>query len=383
MSRFDTVVDRRASYSTKWEKYRGSDVLPMWVADMDFETPQPIVQAIHRRADHGVFGYTEPPDELVEVFLTYLKRRFSWQVSKEELVFVPGVVPALNIACRGLLNLDEKALTATPVYYPFLDAPGNSGRELTRLPVDMADSRYRYPIDALRASIDSHSRMLLLCNPFNPLGRILDRKELTAVIDTCLTHDLLICSDEIHCELLLDETAHLPLATINPAIQDNLVTLMAPGKTFNTAGIGGSIAIISNPVLRERFVNASNGISGNVNLFAYEVMLAAYRDCNDWLEELICYLRGNRDYLSERMAGIPGISVNHVEATYLAWLDVRALQLDDAASFFEAAGVGLSDGAQFDGEGFLRLNFGCPRSVLETACDRMYSAVEKLAPSAS
>ena len=375
MSLFDEVTERRGTYSTKWDKYRDTDILPMWVADMDFKSPPQITQAIVNRTEHGIYGYTEPPDELIEVFLGYLQSQFDWTVSHEELVFIPGVVPGLNVACRGFVDPGESVITATPVYHPFLEAPKNTGHELIRVPVDQVDGSYRYPLNGLEQSIDNSCRLLLLCNPFNPVGRMLTRNELNGIANICLQNELTICSDEIHCDLCFDGRRHVPMAKINPDIEDHLVTLMSPGKTFNLSGIGGGIAIIRNPDFREKFIAASEGITGDVNLFSFEVMLTAYRDCEPWREELITCLQANRDYLKQRLDSVPGLSMNRVEATYLAWIDTRQLNLRDPTGFFESSGVGLSDGTHFGSPGYLRLNFGCPMEILEQACDRIEHAV--------
>ncbi len=375
MSLFDEVTERRDTYSTKWDKYRDTDILPMWVADMDFKSPLQITQAIVNRTEHGIYGYTEPPDELIEVFLGYLQSQFDWTVSHEELVFIPGVVPGLNVACRGFVDPGESVITATPVYHPFLEAPKNTGHELIRVPVDQVDGSYRYPLNGLEQSIDNSCRLLLLCNPFNPVGRMLTRNELNGIANICLQNELTICSDEIHCDLCFDGRRHIPMAKINPDIEDHLVTLMSPGKTYNLSGIGGGIAIIRNPDLREKFIAASEGITGDVNLFSFEVMLTAYRDCEPWREELITCLQANRDYLKQRLDSVPGLSMNRVEATCLAWIDTRKLNLHDPTGFFESSGVGLSDGTLFGSPGYLRLNFGCPMEILEQACDRIEHAV--------
>ena len=372
---FDVVLDRRGS--TKWDKYRDTDVLPMWIADMDFNPPAAVIDQIQSYVATEMFGYTDPPSELIYVLKTHLEETYAWQVSADDLVFIPGVVSGLNVACRGLVAPGETLLTATPVYYPFLDVPNNVDRELIRLAVDM-DGDYRYPVSELEAAITPDSRMLLLCNPFNPVGRVLTASELSDIVSLCLDHDLLICSDEIHCQLIFDDRQHIPVAKVDSRIEENLVTLIGPGKTYNLAGIGGGVAIIKNPEMREKFAQASDGIMGSINVIAYQAMLAAYRDGEPWRIELIRYLQNNRDYLAQRIAKIPGISMNLVEATYLAWIDVRLLALEDPPAFFESAGVGLSDGAQFAGPGFVRLNFACARANLTEACDRIERAVSKL-----
>ena len=374
MKNFDVVFDRKES--TKWVKYSDTDILPMWIADMDFKAPDPVSNFLKVRADSGDFGYTDAPDELREVIVTQLKKKYDWSVEGSEVVFLPGVVAGLNTVCRGLVSSDESIITATPIYPPFLKVPENCGRKLTRIDMELTSEGYQYPLTALRDSINSKSRLLLLCNPFNPVGRVLTFRELQEIVRLCLDNQLLVCSDEIHSDLVFDDRAHIPLAKIDSRIEDNLITLISPGKTYNIAGIGGGIAIIKNQILREKFLAVSDGV-GDISLFSYAAMLSAYRDCESWHLQLIDYLQENRDYCKSRVEEIPGIKMNKVEATYLAWLDVRDLRLDDALSFFERAGVGLSDGTEFGWKGFMRLNFGCPRATLVEGWDRIARAVDK------
>ncbi|MFT4721342.1 MAG: cystathionine beta-lyase [Candidatus Azotimanducaceae bacterium] len=373
---FDQVIDRSESSCTKYEKYAGRDILPLWVADMDFQSPAAILEALHRRVDHGVFGYTLPPPELKEVIVERLQRLYDWQVSADDIVFMPGVVPGLNMACRGLLGEDEAALTATPVYYPFLEAPELQSRELIRLPVESTADGFRFPLRALDQEAGGRAKLLMLCNPFNPVGRALDRDELTQIAAICERKDLWICSDEIHCDLLLDGRQHIPIATISADAAARTVTLLAPSKTFNIAGLGGSFAVIQNPALRASFMAAGQGILPGLSLLSYDAMLVAYRDCADWHGALLRYLQGNRDYLLEALNALPGIHMHVVEATYLAWIDVSALGLSNPASFFESHGLGLSAGKQFGDKGFMRLNFGCSRSILVSAVARFEKALQ-------
>jgi len=373
---FDTVLNRRDTDSGKWARYAGTNILPMWVADMDFKAPLEIINGMKERADHGIFGYASPPPELPGVIIERMARMYNWQVHEDEIQFLPGVVPGLNIASRGLVSPGESIITATPIYYPFLSAPDNWGLKLHRIRAGNTGGEWSFPQDELESTLADNPdiKLLLLCNPFNPIGRLLNKKELKRIIETCLKYDVLICSDEIHCDLLFDDRKHVPTASISSEAADITVTLMAPTKTFNLAGVGGSVAIIKNPDIRERFMEARKGTLVGVNVFAYTSMLIAYRDCESWRQELIGYLQANRDYLADRIKNIPGISMSPVEATYLAWLDVSQLALADAMSFFEDAGVGFSDGAQFDGEGFMRFNFACPRETLIEACDRIENA---------
>ena len=352
----------------------------MWVADMDFPAPQAVIEAIQARAAHGVFGYNEPPPGLVDVVLARLQDRYGIKATEEHLVFGPGVVPALNQACRGLLDDGEAVATIVPVYHPFLAAPGNFGRELHRVHAVETPDGWRYPMDQLRALFREHPeiRLYMLCNPHNPIGRCLTAEEVYEVVEICLEHDVLIVSDEIHCDLLFDNRTHAATLAVHPRAHEITVAMMAASKTFNVAGLGGYVAIIPNPALRERYEAAGEGIMANVTTFGFTALQVAWRDCADWHEALLAYLTANRSYLAERVSAIPGMSMGDVQGTYLAWLDVRDLELDDPMAFFEAAGVGLSPGEQFDGHGFMRLNFACPRSTLEEACNRVSAAVAAL-----
>ena len=271
-------------------------------------------------------------------------------------------------------------ITATPVYFPFLSAPGNWGRKLHRIPCSNAKGTWSFPVEQMAASMAENReiRLLLLCNPFNPIGRLLEAEELGNIVEICRQNNVWICSDEIHCELLLDDKRHIPTAMISREAEEITITMMAPTKTFNLAGLGGSFAVIKNPDLREKFVRGGKGMASRLTTFAFISMLVAYRDCDPWRRELLRYLRANRDYLAKRIDAIAGISMSPVEATYLAWLDVSMLKLDDAMAFFESAGIGLSDGTQFDGQGYMRLNFACPMETLVEACDRIENAVNNL-----
>ena len=372
---FDTEIDRLRTESTKFNKYKGSDILPLWVADMDFQSPAAVTEALQKRVQHGVFGYTEASTELKEILVARMKDFYHWEIQPDDLVFFPGVVAGLNLCCAGLLAEDEAAVTATPVYHPFFAAPENQGRELKRFPMSYEASTWQFPMNALERASVGNSRLLMLCNPFNPIGRTLTRTELESIVDISVQNDLIICSDEIHCDLVLDGRPHIPTASISEAAAERTITLMAPSKTFNLAGLGGSFAIIQNPLLREQFEAPRAGLVGNVNLLGYTAMQAAYADCEGWRQELLRYLEGNRDYLSNAIENIPGIHMSPQESTYLAWLNVAELGLNDPPDFFEQKGLGMSPGEQFGDNRFMRLNFGCPRVQLERAVARLEAAV--------
>ncbi len=373
---FDTVIDRRQTDSLKWERYRDRDILPLWVADMDFCSPPAVLKALRARVDHGVFGYTLPPRALVETVVGMLAEEFGWQVEPGWLVWLPGLVTGLNIACRAVGETGDGVLTMTPVYPPFLTAPGLSGRELLTVPLAEADNRWTIDHAALAAAITPRTRLLLLCNPHNPVGRVFDRAELAGLAAIAAQHHLVVCADEIHNGLLLDPgQRHIPFATLGPEAAQRTITLIAPSKTFNLPGLGCSLAIIADRALRARFQNAMAGIVPHVNALGYTAALAAYRDSREWRSALLDYLRGNRRLVAEAVAAMDGIAMAPIEATYLAWLDCRQAGIADPAGFFEQAGVGLSDGREFDGAGFVRLNFGCPRATLQTALARMRQAL--------
>ncbi len=377
MSNFDHVWDRRNTNSAKWDKYLDTDIIPMWVADMDFRIPEEIVTAIKDRADHAIFGYDMPPRELKGVIVERMKTLYDWHVDARDISYLSGVVPGLNQACRGLVGEGEAVVTATPIYYPFLSAPENWGRKLHRIRTESRGDTWPFPLEKLARTAAEHPeiRLLLLCNPYNPVGRLLTREELGGIVDICHEHDIIICSDEIHCELVLDGREHIPTAALGAKAEEITITLMAPTKTFNIAGLGGAVVITRNEALRERFKFAGRGMMNRLSTFGFLSMLVAWRDGEPWRHELLSYLAANRDYLADRIAAMPGVSMSPVEATYLAWLDVSGLKLNDAQGFFESAGVGLSDGGQFDGEGYMRLNFACPRETLANACDRMEKAL--------
>jgi cystathionine beta-lyase len=376
---FDTAVNRRGTASAKWDKYRGKDIIPLWVADMDFKSPAAITHALHERIDHGVFGYTLPSTELNEVVVSMLNDQYGWEIETKWLVWLPGLVTGFNAACRAAGNDGDDVMTAVPVYHPFLSAPANFNRRLIKVPLREKNRRWYFDFDRIEDSITPQTRLFMLCNPHNPIGRVFTREELSTLAQICERHDILICSDEIHCDLILDPgKSHIPTATLSPSIAERTITLMSPSKTFNTPGLGCAFAVIPNQALRKRFIRAMAGIVPHVNALGYVATLVAFRDCADWHAALLDYLRANRDFVADAISRMPNLSMAPLEATYLAWIDVRAAAINNPIAVFEAAGIGLQDGADFDGPGFVRLNFGCPRETLEEALHRMATALGKL-----
>ncbi len=376
-SDFDTLISRQGTWSSKWDKYRDQDVLPMWVADMDFATPDAVTQALRARLDHPIYGYTVVPDSLTAVIQDRLSTRYGWSVLPGDLELVPGVVPAINQVIRGIVSPGGAVVTAVPVYQPFLQAPEYMGRQLFTLEMTEA-TRWDFPVAEFRALAKNRPEieLLWLCHPMNPVGRVIPPAVLAEILEICLAHNIVICSDEIHCELLLDGRVHTPMASISALAAEQTVTLQAASKTFNLAGLGCAVVIAQNPALMAQFKAAGAGIMAHVNTLGYVATEAAWSECDAWHESLLRYLAGNRDLLVQHVAEMPGVSIGLTECTYLGWMNVGALGLTDPQGFFESAGVGLSGGAQFCGDGYLRLNFGCPRSLLEKGLDRMRKACD-------
>ena len=373
---FETVIDRRGGDSLKWSKYAGRDILPLWVADMDFAAPPAVINALEKRVAHGCFGYGKPWSTLMDAVVGYLQRRYGWQVYPEWLVWLPGLVTGINAACRAV---DGGVITATPVYPPFLSAPQFSGRTLVKAPLRLSDGRWGWDFERMEAEITPQTRLLLLCHPHNPVGRAWSGGELAELGDFCRRHDLIVCSDEIHCDLVLDaERPHIPFAMLDAAMAQHTITLMAPSKTYNVPGLGCSFAVIPDGSLRRRFTDVMRGIVPDVNVLGLVATEAAFTECQAWHDALLDALRRNRDRVQEVVARIPGLSMTPVEATYLAWIDARGLGVENPVRFFEENGVGLSDGTDFGTPGWVRVNFGCPGETLEVALQRIVSACSTL-----
>jgi cystathionine beta-lyase len=337
-----------------------------------------VLEALHRRIDHGVFGYGQPWPSLLETVVEHLAGEYRWRVDPDWIVWLPGLVSGLNVACRTVAG---DVFTATPIYPPFLSAPKLAGRKLATAPLVRDEEGWLWDFAGSDAVLrDSAARLLLLCHPHNPVGRVWQDDELAQLAALAEKHDLVVCSDEIHCGLILDYgRRHRPFAALSDAAARRSITLMAPSKTFNVPGLGCAFAVIPEPRLRRDFRTAMNGIVPHVNTLGLVACEAALRDGGPWREALLDYLRGNRDRVASAVAAMPGLAMTPVEATYLAWIDTRDAGLDWPYRRFEEAGVGLSDGADFGPReayrGFVRLNFGCPRATLEAALRRMGAAL--------
>jgi len=377
---FDRVVDRSRTGSEKWERYAGPDVLPMWVADMDFETAPAVVEALERRARHGVFGYTVASKGVREAVVSHCAARHGWSVDPSWILFFTGVNRITAAAVRALTEPGDSVLVCTPVYPPLHLAPAGAGRRLVTVPL-LRDATYSYRIDfdALDQAAAS-ARMLILCNPHNPVGRAWTEPELARVAEICSRHGLIVLSDEIFADLNLDGRRHHPFAAVAGDALQMTVTGMSASKTFNLAGLGCAFAIIPDPDFRKRMFTALRAIAGaDLNAFAYVGTEAALCHGEPWRKELVAYLASNRDTLMTALTReVPEVRMTPVESTFLAWLDITSLGLDDPHAFFLKAGLGLSIGRDFLGDGHVRLNFGCPRSTLDKGIRRFVSAVKSL-----
>jgi cystathionine beta-lyase len=379
---FDQIINRRDTESLKWHRYE-EDVLPMWVADMDFRSPEPVIAALQERVAHGVFGYGFELEGLREAVAAHLFNRQDWPVAPEQVNFVSGVVTGFNHAIYSLTDPGDSVLIQTPVYPPFLAAPEQAGRvlvenELVRMP----DGRYEIDFDDFEKKAASGVKLFILCSPHNPVGRVFTREELTRMAEICLAHDVLICSDEIHADLIYSESRHIPIASLSPEISAKTVTYLAPSKTFNIAGLSTSVFIAQDPTMREHLTRSMSMILGHPNILGLHAARAAYQHGQAWLDAALNYLEANRNYLWDTVQNqLPGVEMWRPEGTFLAWLDCRGLDLDVSPFefFLNKAKVGLNDGQTFgaSGAGFVRMNFGCPKALLEEGLERMRMALDE------
>jgi cystathionine beta-lyase len=387
---FDTLPDRRTTESGKWLHYP-PDVIPLWVADMDFVSPEPVIRALHQRVAHGVFGYPMEDQSkstehvgLKNAALSRLQRHFNWQPPFESLVLNPGVVTGLNLTGHAFARPDGAVLVQTPAYSHFLKVARNADvLHQECLLARQADGSYEIDWDGFEQAFTPQTRLFILCSPHNPTGRVWRRAELERLAEICLRHDVVICSDEIHCDLVYPGAQHIPFASLDPEVARRTVTFIAPSKTYNLAGLICSIAIIPDEALRKQFIAARQGLVGHIDILGLVAAEAAYNYGQEWLDQLLAYIKGNRDFLYRFVReNLPGVSMASPEATYLGWLDFRQAGLpgDPYEFFLKEAGVALSSGPGFGqgGDGFARINFGCPRTTLAEGLERMRAAMARL-----
>jgi cystathionine beta-lyase len=367
---FDSIIDRTPSYALKWERYKGRDIMPMWIADTEFRCAEPILDALKERTEHGLMGYTMPADHKTanQAVVDWLARQYDWHISSDCIVWTPGVVPAFNVACKALCQPGDKVLIQTPNYPPLIAAPKLNDLVKVDIGTVEIDGRWTIDFDELKKqAADPACKLFIICNPMNPVGTVLTAEELNRIADICISNDVMLCSDEIHCDIILDEHAkHIPAGKL-PEFRGQAITLMAASKTFNVAGLGTSFAIIEDPSVRRKFNAAAKGIVPWVTVLGLTATAAAFTQCDDWHQALLKYLRGNRDYLTKEINKIDGLTLLTTQATFLAWIDASGLGVENPQKHFEDLGVGPSPGADFGDKNFVRINFGCPRSQLEQA----------------
>ena len=377
---FDSCPERAGTDSTKWHKYTNKDIIPCWIADMDFTSPPAVIDAVQARAAHGVFGYPAQRDGVFASVVNHVRRRHGWEIKPEWVTFMCSLVPGIHATIRAASKPGESVVTTAPVYPPFLSAPVISERHPIKLEMVFVDGRWTFDWAALEAACaQPHAKVLLLCNPYNPLARVFDRGELDRLAALVRKHDLTVCSDEIHCDLVLDPAAqHIVFAALGEDIAARTVTLMAASKTFNVAGLTCGFAIIPDAGLRTRFRRILQGMSLDQNVFGLAATQAAFEHGEPWRLECVEYLRGNLDLIEQELKSMPGVVLRQrPQASFLAWFDITALGFEDAHAEFEKGGIGFSNGADFGGPGHVRLNFGCPRERLREILRRMKAVVAR------
>lgn len=384
---FDVVINRKGSGSVKWDRaeqlYKIEGILPMWVADMDFKSPKPVIKALKKVAEHGIFGYTTVPDSYYEAVIGWMKKRHQWEVQREWIVLTTGVVPAIRLLVKAFTQPADQVIVQTPVYYPFFDAIRDNGCEILDNPLRLEDEQYVMNIADLESKITARTKMILLCSPHNPISRVWTAEELKRLGEVCIRNNILIVSDEIHGDLVYRDFKHVPFTTVSKEFLNNSIVCTAASKTFNLPGLRTSNIVISNPELRKRFTNVMRNCGMSApNMFGIAATEAAYRYGEPWLEQLIDYLQGNielfQQFASER---IPGLKIIQPQGTYLLWLDFRNCGIEPArlgTCVRESARVGTESGTQFGckEEGFERMNIACPRTTLIEAMHRIEKAVK-------
>jgi cystathionine beta-lyase len=383
---FDELIDRENTacykYDLRDDIFGKKDVIPLWVADMDFKTPTFIMDSLKKRLEHEILGYTFRPDTFYESVANWMRKRHGWDVKKEWISFSPGIVPALNLAVLAYTKPGDKIIVQRPVYFPFFPAIANHNRVLVNNALKYEGGKYHMDFEDLMRKIDNGIKMIILCSPHNPTGNVWKRVDLKRLSDICLERKILILSDEIHSDLILKGSRHIPIASLSAEVSDITVTCIAPSKTFNLAGLSTSVIITSNKTLKEKYDKIIDDVHvGGGNIFGFIAFEVAYNKGEEWLEALMQYLQKNLNYLVRYLDQyIPMIKPVIPEATFLVWLDCRELNLSDRELkkfMSHEAGLGLSDGTIFgiEGSGFQRINIGCPLSVLTKALNKLNNAV--------
>jgi len=384
---FNQLTHRNHTASMKWDGIESifgvKDALPMWVADMDFTAPPSVIHAFQERLTHGVFGYSLKTDSYYQAIIDWMKRRHQWEIEKDWIVYSPGVVPALSLIVQTFTELGDKVIIQTPVYPPFYQVVENHGRELILNPLHLVDGKYTMDLAQLEAQIDEQVKMLILCSPHNPVGRVWTKEELVPLAELCSRRNILVVSDEIHADLLFNKGSHTPYAALSEEAKNQSIICTAPSKSFNIAGLHTSNIIIPNPDLRNQFVGTLQKYAlDSISPFGLIATEAAYNAGEEWLNECLLYIRGNMEYVRQYIEeSLPELRVTMPEATYLLWIDFRKLgmSVDELSSFMlNKAKIVCNSGSAFgqNGEGFMRMNVGCQRGVVEDAMKRLDSAIQ-------
>ena len=381
---FQTVPDRvrgGGGDSGKWAKYRGKDILPAWVADMDFPAAPPVLRALAERVQHGIFGYAEPTDELAETVVRYFDRKWGWKIQPEWIVWSPGLGASIHTVCRMAGEPGDDILTPAPIYHVFRKAPAMAGRNRVDIPMTLAaDGEWKLDIAALEQAAGPRARVLQLCNPHNPNGKVFSADELAALAEFSRRKNLILCADEVHADLILEPNArHHCIAALDEDAANRSIVLQSPSKAYNVAGLNFAVVVIPNPDLRRRYRETAAGqVISHLNPMGMVAARAAWGgECDEWLREAILQLRKNRDELARAAREWNGVEMPRLDSTYLAWLDVRGLGVENPPAHFEAHGVGMSPGEVFGDPGWMRLNFGCPPETLREIIRRVGNAAGK------
>lgn len=384
---FDEIVERRGTNCIKYdslkERYGNENLLPLWVADMDFKTPDFIVNAIKKRCEHEIFGYTFASDSYYNSIINWVHYKHNWKIQKDWISYIPGIVKGIGFVLQCFTKPGDKVIIQPPVYHPFRIVPENMQREVVYNPLKMEDGMYQMDFEQLESIIDDKCKVLILCNPHNPGGVVWKKDTLIRLAEICATHGILVISDEIHAEMAYPQFSHHPFASVSDVAANISITFMAPSKTFNIAGIVSSYSIVPNPELRKKFYEYMEaGEFNDGTIFAYTATEAAYTYGAEWLQQMRNYITENVRFVDEYLKiNIPQIKIYQPQASFLIWLDCKGLQLSQpelVSLFQDKAGLLLNDGSTFGpgGEGYMRLNIGCPRSVLNTALDALKKAIK-------
>ncbi|MDD3265560.1 MAG: PatB family C-S lyase [Burkholderiales bacterium] len=383
---FDEIVERKIAHSRKWCKYPNKDIIPLWIADMDFKAAPEIVNDLQSILDHQIYGYNDFNKVVVQNLVKYVDRKLSWITSHADYMFLPGMVAGINVACRALTNEGDAILTATPIYPPFMSSVKLASRKLVKLPLEIVDGHYSWNFTKLEELLSDTAlkiKLILLCNPHNPVGRVWNKDELENIAALAKKYNVYICSDEIHYGLVLDKNKkHIPIASLNDDSKMRTLTLMAQSKTFNLAGLDCAYMIAANPEIRAKLAKITTGLFFSPNIFGLSATNTAITKCDDWHDELIAYLNNNLTEIIKYVSQWQDIEMIRQEATYLAWLDCRKFaskhNINNIHKWFEENGVGLGDGSDFDADGFVRINFATQRAVLIEALQRMKDAINQV-----